>query len=231
MILKSVNLNRKLLHVTLAAFLLIMFGHELKIYLPDIEQWIQHLGAWAPMGFIALFVLATPLFISVDALCFAAGVLFPLISGEFYMIVATYLSATFIFLLGRYLFKDRVRAYVSRSNKLSELDSALAKYAFKIMFLLRLTPLPFAMLSYSFSVAPVRFWPYLTATSGILIYNATLVYLGYTTKHISGLVSGRAVQGHISYPLLATGLIMTLAILFFVSKLAGKTLNKIRQHK
>jgi uncharacterized membrane protein YdjX (TVP38/TMEM64 family) len=95
------------------------------------------------------------------------------------------------------------------------------------MFLLRLTPLPFAMLCYVFAVAQVRFWPYLMATSGILIYNATLVYIGYTTKHIAGLVSGSTGQTAISYPWLVVGLLFTLGVLFYLSKLAGKALKEL----
>jgi uncharacterized membrane protein YdjX (TVP38/TMEM64 family) len=95
------------------------------------------------------------------------------------------------------------------------------------MFLLRLTPLPFAMLSYAFSVTEARFWPYLGATSGILIYNASLVYMGYTTKHLAGLVSGSAKQSGVSYPLLALGVVISVLVLFYVTKIARETINQL----
>lgn len=95
------------------------------------------------------------------------------------------------------------------------------------MFLLRLTPLPFALLSYALAVTQVRFWPYLCATSGILIYNASLVYIGYTTKHLAGLVSGSTKQSSVSYPLLVFGLLIALFILIYVAKLAGDTVKRM----
>ena len=221
------KLTKKLLPLIPLAAILIVIGHELELHLPAIEHWVESLGTWAPLGFIVLFVAATPFFVSVDALCFAAGLLFPIGSGEFYMIFSTYLAAALIFILGRYLFRQKVVDLMSKHPRLAALDAKLGDQAFKLMLLLRLTPLPFALLSYAFAVAPVRFLPYLLATSGILLYNMTLVYIGYTTKHIAGLVSGAAAQAPVSYPLLAAGLLFTLGILFYVSKLAGKALKEM----
>jgi uncharacterized membrane protein YdjX (TVP38/TMEM64 family) len=87
------------------------------------------------------------------------------------------------------------------------------------------------MLSYALSVTQVRFWPYLGATTGILIYNASLVYMGYTTKHLAGLVSGSAKQGGVSYPLLASGVVISLLVLFYVTKIAGETINRLSSEK
>jgi uncharacterized membrane protein YdjX (TVP38/TMEM64 family) len=178
-----------------------------------------------------LFVVLTPVFVSVDTLCFAAGLLFSIGSGVLYIIIATYLASTLIFFLGRYLIKDRVIAFISKHKQLAALDTAIDKQPFKLMFLLRLTPLPFALLSYALAVTKVRFWPYLGATSGILIYNCSLVYMGYTTKHLTGLVSGSTKQSDVSYPLLALGVVISLLVLFYVTKIANETINRLSLEK
>ncbi len=229
--LKNMSMTRKLSVILAIAGLILLIGHELELYLPDLELRIQELGAFAPLGFIALFVVVTPVFISVDTLCFAAGLLFSLGAALFYMAIATYLASALIFFLGRYLFKERVVAFIANHKQLATLDSTISKQPFKLMFLLRLTPLPFAMLSYAFSVTQARFWPYLGATSGILIYNASLVYMGYTTKHLAGLVSGAAKQSGVSYPLLALGVVMSLLVLFYVTKIARETINRLTLEK
>jgi uncharacterized membrane protein YdjX (TVP38/TMEM64 family) len=95
------------------------------------------------------------------------------------------------------------------------------------MFLLRLTPLPFALLSYALAVTQVKFQPYLIATSGILLYNTSQVYMGYTTKHLAGLVSGTAKQSGVSYPLLVLGVVISLLVLFYVTNIAGETINRL----
>jgi len=229
--LKNMSITRKLSVILALAGVILVIGHELELYLPDLELWIEKLGAFAPLGFIALFVVLTPFFVSVDTLCFAAGLLFSIGAGELYIIIATYMASALIFFLGRYLIKDRVIAFISKHKHLAALDTAINSQPLKLMFLLRLTPLPFAMLSYALSVTQVRFWPYLAATSGILIYNTSLVYMGYTTKHLAGLVSGSAKQSGVSYPLLASGVVISLLVLFYVTKIAGETINRLSLDK
>lgn len=207
--------------------LILTIGHELKLYLPDLEAWVQQLGFYAPVGFIALFVALTPLLVSVDALCFAAGLLFTLDIGEVCIILATYCSAALIFMLGRHCLRDKVVNFLAKHQRFAALDSVISgEDAFKLMFLLRLTPLPFALLSYALSVTKVKFWPYWVAT-GILIYNGSLVYLGYTTKHLSGLIQGAAPASHVSYPLLAVGFVLAIVVLITITKKAEQRLKQL----
>ncbi len=225
--LQDIGLIKKLAIALTFVGVVLLIGHELKLYLPDLEVRIQNMGAFAPLGFIMLFVVLTPLFMSVDALCFAAGLLFPIGSGAFYITIATYLASALIFFLGRYLLRDRVLTHLAEYRRFSKLNEVIKGNEFKLMFLLRLTPLPFAMLSYAFSVTQVRFRPYLAATSGILIYNISLVYFGYTAKHLSGLISEASPQNTVSYPLLTVGLVIPLAVLIYVAKIAGKALKQL----
>ncbi len=184
------------------------------------------MGFFAPMGFIFLFTVLSPVFVSVDALCFAAGVLFPIVTGELTVVIATYLSAAMIFFLGRDFMRERVHAFIAGHKRFAALDKAISgDNAFKLMLLLRLTPLPFAMLSYALSVTQVKFRPYLAATSGILVYNGSLVYFGYATKHLTGLVRGAPQTGIASHSLLVFGLITLIATLIYVAKIAGNLLK------
>lgn len=226
--LNNTNLTKKLLAALIFVGMVLLIGHELELYLPDLELWVQDMGVFAPLGFILLFSVLAPVFVSVDALCFAAGVLFPILTGELTVIIATYLSAALIFFLGRDLIRERVLAFIAGHKRFATLDKVISSdNAFKLMFLLRLTPLPFAMLSYALSVTEVKFWPYFAATSGSLIYNGSLVYLGYTTKHLSGLVKGAVQTGFVSHSMLAFGLLILLAVLMYMAKVAGDTLKQL----
>lgn len=227
----STNIFKRFLVIAGFAVGILFAGHELELHLPELENQVMALGIFAPLGFIALFVLLTPLFVSVDALCFAAGLLFPLGVGEYCVVIATYLAAALIFFLGRHLFRERVSAFIVRHERFGLLDTVLKGDELKLMFLLRLTPLPFALLSYTLSVTHVKFWPYLTATSGILIYNTSLVYIGYTTKQFAGLLSGSPQSSGFSAPLLAIGLILLLCILIFLIKAATTAFTRIKGAK
>ena len=228
---KNMSITRKISVILAIAGAILIIVHELELYLPALELWIEKLGVYAPIGYIMLFVVLTPVFVSVDTLCFAAGLLFSIGAAQIYMTVATYLASALIFFLGRYLFKDRVVTVIAKHQQFAALDTAINSQPFKLMFLLRLTPLPFAMLSYALSVTEVRFWPYLGATTGILIYNASLVYMGYTTKHLAGLVSDPAKQSAVSYPLLGLGVVISLLVLFYVTKVASETVSRLSSPK
>lgn len=215
----------------IGAGLLIFLGHEVELHLGDLENWLYKLGIWAPLGYIGVFVLLTPLWISVDALCFISGLLFPLLVGELYMMIATYLAAALIFVLGRYLFRDKVNMWMMRQPKLARFNSILSQpVSLKLMFLLRLIPLPFALLSYALAIAPVRFWSYLAATSGIFVYNSTLVYLGYATKHITGLIAGQTTVTHVPVKFMAVGLALTLIVLTLVARIANQKINQLTKN-
>ena len=218
---------RKLVLIMIGTVFFIALAHEFELHLDDLEHDLQKLGSWAPAGFIGAFVTLTPLGLSVDALCFVAGILFPLLPAQLYMAAATYLAAALIFIQGRYWFKSKISALISRKQKLAGINEALAENAFKLMFLLRLTPLPFALLSYAFAVSRVRFWPYLAATSGILLYNGTLVYLGFTAKHLAGLASGKASPPPIPYSLLGAGLVIAILTILYISRTVNRTLKEM----
>ena len=209
-----------------------LIGHELELFLPDLELWIKGWGIGAPILYVLCFVILTPFFVSVDALCFASGVLFPVVVGELAMVFATYLSAALIFVLGRSLMHERALAFTAGHKRFAALESAInANNPFKLMLLLRLTPIPFAPLSYALSVTQVNFRPYLAATSGIFLYNGSLVYLGYATKHLTGLASGGSLSTSLSHTQLIVVLIVVIAVLLYVVKTANKILREMNVDK
>lgn len=221
------SLYARLFMIAGAIILLMLLAHWFEFYIPRIEIWIKSLGTLGPITFILLFTIATPFFLSVDALCVAAGVLFPLTAGGFYIVVSTYLAATVIFILGRYFFRDRVNVLLEKQPKLKSLDNLLAKDSFKIMFLLRLLPLPFALLSYALSVTRVKFKAYIGSTSGILIYHLVLVYFGYTAKHLSSIAGSAHTGRPVNFYLLSSGLIAILLVLVLIVHIARNAIAQI----
>ena len=203
----------------------LLIAHEFELHLPELETWVEGWGVYAPLAYIASFVILSPVFVSTDALCFAAGLLFSIGKGEIYVIIATYLAASVIFFIGRHGLKAKITALVARHQKFAALESLVSENPLKIMLLMRLTPLPFALLSYAFSVTRVRFKPYLLSTSGILIYHVSLVYFGYTTKHVAGLLSKTPHPSQVSYALLIAVFLGLVVLLIVVARMAARVLN------
>ena len=70
----------------------------------------------------------------------------------------------------------------------SAIDTAVGREGFKIVLLLRLSPLlPFALSNYFYGLTAVDFWPYLTATLiGFSPGTFAYVYTGQAAKALSG---------------------------------------------
>ena len=207
--------------------LVIIIGYWLDHHVVTIESWLTDMGPWAGVGFILLFVLLTPLFISVDILCVIAGALFSLSSAITYVLVATMIASAVIFYIGRYMAKDKVQLILQKHPKLMMYEQLINKGGLKIIFLLRLLPLPFALMSYLFSTTKIQFLPYWIATTGIFLYNATIVYFGYIAMHVSKQLSqGEAYSGPHNV-LLTGGILATIVVLVIITKIAHSQIEQL----
>ena len=66
-------------------------------------QWVDDLGAIAPIAFILIYIIATVAFLPGSVLTLGAGVLFGVIQGSIYVFIGATIGATLAFLVGRYL--------------------------------------------------------------------------------------------------------------------------------
>lgn len=207
---------------------LVMVGYWLEHHVTTIENWLSGMGHWAGLGFIVLFIVLTPFFFSVDVLCVIAGALFSLPNAIGYVLAATLLSAAVIFYIGRNLAQEKIQSIVQKHNKLSAVDQLIAMGGFKIMFLLRLLPFPFAILSYVFSISRVPFWPYWFATTGIFFYNSVIVYFGYIAMHMTKQLSQGDDYSGPHNTMLFGGILGCIIVLFLVSRIARIQLAQIQ---
>jgi uncharacterized membrane protein YdjX (TVP38/TMEM64 family) len=199
---------------------LVVLAWNLEHHLAAIEAWLAGMGHWAGLGFILLFVVLTPMLVSVDLLCIIAGAVFSLPQAIGYVMVATLVAAALIFFIGRRLAKDQVQRLLRRYPKLLGYQRIIGTDGVQVMFLLRLLPLPFAPMGYLFSVPRVRFLPYLAATTGIFVYNSAIIYFGYAARHLSRLSAqdGAAPAGH-NMPMIA-GIVGSIVIVYLISRVA-----------
>ena len=118
--------------------------------------WVDSLGYFAPITFIAIYNIATLLFIPGSLLTLKGGCFFCLFWGSVYVLIAATIGATFAFLVGRYLSRNWVCQQIGNKPKFQAIDKAVATNGFKIVFLIRLSPIfPFNLLNYAFGVTRV----------------------------------------------------------------------------
>src|SRR6202162_5481595 len=113
----------------------------------------------------AVYVAAVLLFVPGIVLTLGAGFLFGLGWGIVVVSLASTIAAALAFLIARYLARGAVERLARKNPKFSAIDRAIGKEGWKILALLRLSPLvPFSLSNYIYGLTSVRFAPYL-ATS------------------------------------------------------------------
>ncbi len=186
---------------------------------------IARLGPWGPALFALLYVAATVLFLPGSILTVGAGVVFGLVRGFVIVSISATLGATAAFLVGRYLARDWIGAKIEGHAKLGAIDEAVAQEGWKIVALLRLSPVvPFNVLNYAFGVTRVSLRHYVLASwigmmPGTLVY----VYVGSIAGDLAG-AGGPASRTPAEWAFYAVGLVATIAVTVFVTRLARRAL-------
>jgi uncharacterized membrane protein YdjX (TVP38/TMEM64 family) len=196
--------------------------------LPAFASWIEGLGAWGPLVFIAGYAAATLAFAPGSILTLAAGAIFGLARGVLYTFVAATLGASGAFLVARYLARPAIEKRLAAYPRFAAIDRAVARQGRKIVFLLRLSPVfPFNLLNYALGLTKVRFADYLVASLGMIPGTILYVYYGKVAGDVATLAAGAAVgRGAGYYVVLALGLLATLAVTAVITRTARRALQE-----
>ncbi|MDQ3511091.1 MAG: VTT domain-containing protein, partial [Pseudomonadota bacterium] len=77
------------------------------------------------------------------------------------------MGASLAFLLGRYFARSRIEGLTENSGKLQAIDRAICTQGWKIIGLMRLSPvIPFNLSNYFYGITSMGFWPYVLASAG-----------------------------------------------------------------
>jgi pyruvate/2-oxoglutarate dehydrogenase complex dihydrolipoamide dehydrogenase (E3) component/uncharacterized membrane protein YdjX (TVP38/TMEM64 family) len=187
-------------------------------------DWIGKLGPWGPVIFVGLYVVATVLFIPGSVLTLGAGAVFGVALGSVCVSISATLGATAAFLVGRYLARDAIARKIEKNEKFATIDRAVAAEGWKIVFLTRLSPVfPFTLLNYAFGLTRVRLGHYVLASwVGMIPGTVMYVYLG----SLVNVGAGHRQRTAGEWVLYAVGLLATVTVTVFVTRLARKALAK-----
>ena len=187
-------------------------------------DWVGRLGPWGPVIFIVLYVVATVLFVPGSVLTLGAGAVFGVVWGSIYVSVAATLGATCAFLVGRYLARDAIARKIEGNERFAAIDKSVENEGWKIVGLTRLSPVfPFRLLNYAFGITRVKVGHYILASwIGMMPGTVMYVYLGSLAKA----ASGERTRTTGEWALYGVGLLATVAVTIFVTRLAKRTLAK-----
>lgn len=192
-------------------------------------EWSQGLGYWAPVVIALIYLPASVLFVPGSVLTIGAGLVCGLVRGTVAVSLGSTAGASVAFLIGRTLARGWIESKVSSKPRFQAIDRAVAGQGFKIVFLTRLSPIfPFNLLNYAYGVTRVRFRDYLLGSwLGMLPGTIMYVYLGSTVKSIAELASGKVQGGTAQRILFGLGLVATVVVTAYVTRLARKAIRQV----
>eukprot|EP00982_Pelagococcus_subviridis_P012395 31169-Pelagococcus_subviridis.AAC.2 len=118
-----------------------------------------------PMAFMGIYVALEILAVPAIPLTMSAGAIFGPAQGTAMVSVSATAAATISFLIARYALREKVTELARKYPKFAAVDDAIGEDSFKVVALLRLSPLlPFALSNYLYGLTSVKTKPYVLAS-------------------------------------------------------------------
>jgi len=204
----------------------VALGREAAAYVPAFARWVEGLGAWGPLAFVAGYAVATLAFVPGSVITLASGALFGLGKGTLYAFSGAMLGSGAAFLVSRHGGRRFVERRIAGDRRFEAIDRAVGRQGGRIVLLLRLSPVfPFVLLNYALGLTRVGFGPYLLAGFGMLPGTLLYVYYGRVIGEVARVAADAEVQRTVfDYVMLGVGLVATLAVTTLITRLARRAL-------
>ena len=218
--------------VALSAAALLLFVAR-AVDLPQKMLLLVELGRGAGLAgallYGVVYVASAVLLIPGSVLTLAAGFAWGPVWGVALVSPASVLAATAAFALGRTLLRGHVERRIGSDPRVAAIDRALGESGFKLVLLLRLSPvLPFNLLNYALSLTRVRLRDFVLG-SALGMFPATVLFVHVGSLVTSGaeLLSGRRPSAGAAGSVLTwAGLLATLAVVVLVTRVSRAALQK-----
>jgi uncharacterized membrane protein YdjX (TVP38/TMEM64 family) len=218
----------KLIVIVVVVLALIAAARLLPVreWIQALQEWVKGMGAAGMVIYGAIYVVAVVLFVPGIVLTLGAGFLFGLGRGIVVVSAASTTAAALAFLIARYFARDSVEKIARKNPKFAAIDRAIGREGWKVVALLRLSPLvPFSLSNYLYGLTSVEFVAYV-ATSWAAMLPATVlyVYLGAAGRTIGQ----KAARSPWEWALLGVGLAATAVVTILLTRVAKRELTRAR---
>ena len=208
----------------LAVLVLVWRSLPVAEWIEYFRDWVAEQGLFGHIVFIVVYVIATVILAPAGLLTLAAGFAFGFWAFPTVIIGAT-IGLTLAFLIARYGVRGWVEKRAASSRLFRAVDKAIESEGWKIVALMRLSPLvPFNLQNYFFGITGINFWSYVAA-SFFGIMPGTLLYVWIGSL---GAAAGSSEEASTAKLIgLGVGLVATLAVTIIVSRKAQQKLRDI----
>ncbi|HYP62925.1 MAG TPA: VTT domain-containing protein [Acidocella sp.] len=178
------------------------------------------LALFAAMFFLAALAGVIP----GGPLGLAAGAIFGLEAGFTASAIGSMAGAAAAFGLSRSWLRPSIATLLARHNKLARLDTAFGEQDWRLVALLRVSPvMPFSLTSYALGLSGIGFPAYLLGTLGSLPTLSAYVALGALGAYGANLPSGTGRAIHLGLAVL--GGAASLLLILYLGRMLGRVLR------
>lgn len=191
-------------------------------------EWIRGAGAAGVVVLAAVYVGAALLLLPGSLLTLGAGFAYGPLWGALLVSPVSVIAATLAFALGRTFLGGWVAAQVAERPRFAAVDRAIDESGFKIVLLLRLSPVfPYSLTNYALGLTRIGLGKYALASFlGMLPGTVLYVYLGSLVTSASQLARGKTPDaGPWGQALYWGGLGCALVVTVIVTRIARRALR------
>ncbi|CAH1421922.1 unnamed protein product [Lactuca virosa] len=207
-----------------------IYRDQINAFLIQFSSFIEGYGPAGYALFVAVYAGLEVLAIPAIPLTMSAGLLFGSFTGTILVSISGTVAASVAFLIARYFARDRILKMVEGNKKFLAIDKAIGENGFRVVTLLRLSPLlPFSLGNYLYGLTSVKFVPY--------VLGSWLGMLPGTWAYVSAGAFGRAIiqeesdlglaGGSNQLLTLGAGLLATALAATYVTRLAKDAMKDI----
>lgn len=211
-------LPRLLIGLALLAAIAAAIAYRDRFDAAALQAWVEGAGAAGPLLFMAVYALATVLFLPGSVLTLAGGALFGPVWGTLWNLTGATVGASFAFLIARYLGADWVAR--KAGGRAKQLIDGVEQEGWRFVAFVRLVPLfPFNLLNYALGLTRIPFPAYVIASWLFMLPGA----FAYTWLGFAGREALAGGEGMIRNILIALAL---LAAVGFIPRLVKRLRSK-----
>ncbi|MFN0246673.1 MAG: TVP38/TMEM64 family protein [Kofleriaceae bacterium] len=192
----------------------------------SLARWIHAAGKSGVIVFVVAYVVAALLLIPGSALTMVAGFAFGPVWGTILVVPTSMLAAMLAFVAARRAGRERIAHKIDRHPRFAAIDRAMGGAGFKIVCLLRLSPVfPYSILNYALGVSAIRSRDYAAASFiGMLPGTVLYVYLGSAITSAAELAE-KPVTGSLATWIYWVGLVCALVTVVVTTRVAQRALR------
>lgn len=197
-------------------------------WLAGLAEWVRDAGPTGALVYACVYLAVTILLLPGSVLTVGAGFAYGPLLGTLLVSPISVAAATVAFLLGRTVLRGAVANRAAADPRFHAIDAAIGAHGFRIVFLLRLSPLvPFGMLNYALGLTAVRLRDYVAASFvGMLPATFLFVYLGSLVRDVATLARGDLAGGTLRQVSAGVGLAATVAVVVALTRVARRALTR-----